>query len=155
MKTGRKLKVVIDTNLFVAAYWNRQSASAKIISACLAGGIHAVYTPAIEKELWTIIRAIRAREEFVARVSNFLGRAELISPWAQVDVRTEDPDDQKFLVCAASADADFIITSDDHLLRLRTVGKTVIIKPGEFWRDIYNAGGGISEKGPREERIGE
>lgn len=131
-----KLRVVLDTNLFVAAYWNRHSASARIIEACLEGQLQAVYTPSIEKELWTIMRAIRVREEFTAIVSNFIGRAELVSPWAQVDVRTEDPDDQKFLVCAVSADADYLISSDAHLLTLRTIGKTEIIKPGEFWRDV-------------------
>ena len=131
-----KPKVVLDTNLFVAAYWNRRSASARIIEACLAGQVQAYYTPEIERELWVVIRNIRAREEFAAIVSNLIGRAEMISPWAQVDVRTEDPEDQKFLVCAASANADYLITSDVHLLKLRTVGKTVIIKPGAFWRDV-------------------
>jgi putative PIN family toxin of toxin-antitoxin system len=130
-----KIKVVLDTNLFVAAYWNRHSASAKIINACLEGELQAYYTPEVERELWVVIRNIRAREEFAAIVSNFIGRAERVAPWAQVDVCTEDPEDQKFLVCAASADADYLITSDDHLLRLRTVGRMEIMKPGEFWRD--------------------
>jgi len=130
------LKVVLDTNLFVAAYWNRQSASAKIIQACLAGELQPCYTPEIERELWVVIRNIRAREDYAAVVSNFIGRAAPVDPWAQVEVRTEDPEDQKFLVCAASADADYLITSDDHLLKLRTVGKTAIIKPAAFWRDV-------------------
>jgi putative PIN family toxin of toxin-antitoxin system len=133
--TGMELRVVLDTNLFVAAYWNKQSASARIIAACLAGDLQACSTPEIERELWIVIRNIRAREEFAATVSNLIGRAERISPWAEVDVHTDDPEDQKFLVCAASADADYLITSDDHLLRLRTVGRTKIVKPGEFWNE--------------------
>jgi putative PIN family toxin of toxin-antitoxin system len=131
-----RLKVVLDTNLFVAAYWNRHSASAKTIDACLAGEFQAYYTPEVEKELWIVIRTIRVREEYAAVVSNFLARAKPVAPWAEVDVRSEDPADQKFLVCAASADADYLITSDDHLLSLRNVGRTVIIKPGQFWREV-------------------
>jgi putative PIN family toxin of toxin-antitoxin system len=131
-----KLRVVLDTNLFVAAYWNRQSASSKIIQACLDGMLQAYYTPEVERELWIVIRNIRAREEFAAFVSNFIGRAERIAPWAQVAIRTEDPEDQKFLICAVSADANYLITSDDHLLTLRTVGIAEIMKPAQFWRDM-------------------
>ncbi len=130
------IKVVLDTNLFVAAYWNKQSASAKIIGACVEGKLQAYYTLEIERELWIIMRNIRARDEYLARVSNFLGRAEVVSSWANVEVRAEDPEDQKFLVCAVSADADYLISSDDHLLRLGTVSRTEIIKPSVFWRDV-------------------
>lgn len=131
-----KLRVVLDTNLFVAAYWNRRSASAKIIAACLAGELQACCTPEVERELWIIMRNIRAREEFMATVSNFIGRAERVDPHARVEVRTEDPEDQKFLVAAASADADYLISNDDHLLRLGRVVKTEIIKPGDFWANM-------------------
>ncbi|MCL5103130.1 MAG: putative toxin-antitoxin system toxin component, PIN family [Armatimonadetes bacterium] len=130
---------MLDTNLFVAAYWNRHSASAKIISACLAGDIQAYYTADVERELWIIMRNIRARDEYKATVSNFIGRAEQVSPWAEVDVRSDDPEDQKFLICAASADADYLITSDDHLLKLGHVDRTRIVRPGVFWREV--AGG--------------
>ncbi|MBI2842308.1 MAG: putative toxin-antitoxin system toxin component, PIN family [Armatimonadetes bacterium] len=132
----QQLKVVLDTNLFVAAYWNRRSASARIIEACLSGHLQVYYTSEVERELWLIMRNIRARDEFRATVSNLIGRAEQVSAQAKVDVRTEDPEDQKFLECAVSANADYLITSDDHLLRLRKTGKTVIIKPGDFWREI-------------------
>lgn len=134
MDDGMEPRVVLDTNLFVAAYWNRQSASARIISACLEGRVRAYYTSEVEHELWVVIRNIRAREEYAAVVSNFIGRAERVVPWAEVEVRTEDPEDQKFLVCAASADADYLITSDEHLLRVGSVGRAKIVKPGEFWR---------------------
>jgi uncharacterized protein len=139
------MKLVLDTNLFVAAYWNRGSASAKIIDACLRGEFQAVYTPDMEHELWIIMRAIHAREEYAAGVSNFLARAQKVQPWASVQVQSEDPDDQKFLVCAVSAGADYIVTSDIHLLKLEKVDGTEIIKPGELWRS-YNADRRVSEE---------
>lgn len=131
-----KQRVVLDTNLFIAAYWNKRSASARIITACTAGEFQACYTPEVENELWVVLRTIRVREEYIAEVSNFLGRAKRVDPWAKVDVQSEDPADQKFLVCAASADADYLITSDEHLLKIKTVGRTKIVKPGEFWRTV-------------------
>lgn len=47
----------------------------------------------------------------------------------------------KFLVCAVSADADYLISSDDHLLALGTGGRTEIMNPGAFWREITDADG--------------
>jgi len=136
MFMNNKIRVVLDTNLFVAAYWNRRSASWDIINACLNGELQAFYTPEIETERWIVMGNIRANDSYRALVSNFIGRAELVSPWAQVEEHTADPDDQKFLVCAASADADYLISSDDHLLTLGTVNRTVIMKPGVFRRKV-------------------
>lgn len=43
-----------------------------------------------------------------------------------------DPNDLKYLEAAASADADFLISSDKDLLALKTFGKTQIVTPNKF-----------------------
>lgn len=132
-----RLRIVLDTNSIVAAYWNRRSASARIIEACIAGEFQACYTSDVEAEVWRIIQNIKASEEYVAVMKSFFGRAERVEPWAEVDIRAEDPDDQKFLICAASADANYLITSDDHLLKIKSIGRTRILKPGVFWQIVH------------------
>ena len=37
---------------------------------------------------------------------------------------TDDPEDNKILECSQEADADFIVTGDNHLLKLRAVSYT-------------------------------
>jgi predicted nucleic acid-binding protein len=44
------LRVVLDTNLFIATYWNRSTASARIIKACIDGELQAYYTPEMNRE---------------------------------------------------------------------------------------------------------
>ena len=43
-----------------------------------------------------------------------------------------DPDDNRIIECAVEAASDFIVTADNHLLRLGTYEGIPIITPGEF-----------------------
>jgi putative PIN family toxin of toxin-antitoxin system len=56
----------------------------------------------------------------------------LIQPTAKIHRITKDPDDNKFIECAAAADADFIISGDIHLLELGTYKGIQIITPADF-----------------------
>ena len=51
---------------------------------------------------------------------------------AALTQKSRDRKDNKFLVCASEAQADYLITSDDDLLALKTYEKTRIIPPQEF-----------------------
>jgi len=130
--------VVLDTNLFVAAYWNARCASAWIIEMCLSGEAEALCTADIARELRYVIRTIRARGDYAARVENFIRSARMVEPVA-VPERAPDPDDQKFLECAA-AGADWLVTSDEHLLGIRGAGRAVIVKPASFLREAQAGG---------------
>ena len=55
MNNERKCKIVLDTNLFVAAYFNRGSSSAKIIEGCLQNKYKAVFSAQIVKEMFFIL----------------------------------------------------------------------------------------------------
>jgi uncharacterized protein len=44
-----------------------------------------------------------------------------------------DPDDDKFIDCAVSGGADFIVSGDAHLLDLKSVLNVKIIKPNIFF----------------------
>lgn len=127
--------VVLDTNLFVAACWNPTSASATIIAMCRSGDLRALITDAIVRELRRIVpRAVRSRPACLEQMESFIASAGRVTA-VEVPERSEDPDDQKFLECAA-AGADFLITSDDHLLRMRQVAQAEIVKPSAFLRRI-------------------
>lgn len=137
--------VVLDTNLFVAAYWNRHSASADILRACLEGRVRLYYTRQIRKELYLILRNISASEPYRRRVDDILGLGTEIPAPGGLSVIAEDPEDDKFLECAQLARADYLVTSDDHLLRLKQFNGTRIVKPSEL-RRVLSASGGASYK---------
>ena len=57
--------------------------------------------------------------------------AELTAP-GRLSVVADDPEDDKFLECAQLAEAGYLVTNDDHLLRLGSFDGTRILKPSEF-----------------------
>ncbi len=59
-------------------------------------------------------------------------KASKVKPTQKVFKVKEDPDDNKFLECALEGKADYLITSDRHLLELGEFSKTKICKPTQF-----------------------
>jgi putative PIN family toxin of toxin-antitoxin system len=125
-------RVVLDTNLIVAAYWNRRSASAKVLSACLDGRLSLFYSEQIRKEIHLILRSIRAKDEFKRRVDKALASGTEIGVPGFLSVVKDDPEDDKFLECALYARAEYVVTSDEHLLRIGEFEGIRIIKPIEM-----------------------
>lgn len=64
--------------------------------------------------------------------SDILAFTENVRPTHRVDVITADPTDNRILECAVAAEADYIVTGDKHLLRLRAFVNTQIIRPAEL-----------------------
>jgi predicted nucleic acid-binding protein len=55
-------RVVLDTNVLVAAAYNPDSASRRVVEACLGGELTAVLSPALRREYEFILsRTIRGR----------------------------------------------------------------------------------------------
>lgn len=126
------MKIVLDTNLFIAAYFNRRSSSAKIIEGCLQDKYKAAFSAQIVKEIYLILRNIKAKENFLKKIEKLLQKAIMVENPPKVKVVSEDPDDDKFIACALEENADYIITSDTHLLKLKRFKDIKICKPSQF-----------------------
>lgn len=123
------ITIILDTNVFVAAYWAPSSASARLIRACIDGFARALYTDEIKSEVMHILGLIKVSSDYMEWVEEFWSIAENVEPVVVDSVRTKDPDDQKFLEAAVGGDADFIVTNDDHLLSVNYIGRTEILTP--------------------------
>ena len=128
------LKVVLDTNIFIAAYFNRKSASARIIDLCLENKHELIFSSRLRKEVGLILKNVRAEREFRERIRTLFTNASQIKPTQKVFTVKEDPEDNKFLECSLEGKADYLITSDKHLLELGEFAKTKICKPTRFLR---------------------
>lgn len=62
--------------------------------------------------------------------------AELVQVKTRLHVIAEDPSDDKFLECAVDGKADWIVSRDHHLLRLKSFRGTQIGSPGDFLRRL-------------------
>jgi putative PIN family toxin of toxin-antitoxin system len=58
--------------------------------------------------------------------------ARLVKPAVRLDVIKEDPPDNRILECAVTGGADYIVTGDKDLLRLRKYDAIRIFKVSEF-----------------------
>lgn len=50
----------------------------------------------------------------------------------EISIIEDDPDDNRILECATASDSKFIITNDNHLLRLKKFRDIIIISPKQF-----------------------
>jgi len=115
-------KVVIDTNIFVAGLLDSKSSSNFIIELFLQDKFTLLISPSILRELKEILTrrplarlANRPVNEFLITLEK---KAEKVSPTEKVRVIKDDPQDNKFLECALTGEADFIVSGDHHLLNL-------------------------------------
>jgi hypothetical protein len=133
------MKIVIDTNLLVAAFFNKRSASFKILKMAKEGRVQVLWTEPIKREaqkiLTNIQHALRAvsKKRFSFKGKEFLSQVfreenKIINP-PKLDIIKEDPDDNKFLSCALKGKADLIITNDNHLLKIKNFKQIPILTP--------------------------
>jgi putative PIN family toxin of toxin-antitoxin system len=127
-------RVVLDTNVFVAAYWAPKSASARLIRACIDRAVQAVYTDQVKRETVAILKQIRLPESYFRYLEPIWEGAERVEPVRVDDVPIDDPDDRKFLEAAAGGEVDFLATNDDHLLSVGYIRRTEILSPGSLAR---------------------
>jgi putative PIN family toxin of toxin-antitoxin system len=128
------ITVILDTNVFVAAYWARSSASARLLRACLDGRVQAQYSPEVKREVMRTLRTIKVHQSYLRSIDAFWDSAIQIEAAAVTSVSAADPDDQKFLEAAAGGGTDYLATNDDHLLSVGYVGRTEILTPGSLAR---------------------
>jgi predicted nucleic acid-binding protein len=79
--------------------------------------------------------------EYGAIVSDLWQRSEVIHP-AGEPPPCRDEDDRKYLHCARDANADFLVTSDNDLLTVESIGGCRIVTPSELWQIIQEEAGG-------------
>lgn len=130
------LKVVIDANVWVSALWS--DGKPRRIRERLERGQFRLF---FAEELLDECREVLARPKFakqidanqVALVLELIrNRATFVDLPALIPAISRDPSDDKYLVCAATAACDFLVTGDPDLLTVGSFGKTKIVKPAEF-----------------------
>ena len=127
-----KPRVVLDTNVLVAAAYAPQSASRRIVESCLAGKLVPVASTAVCREYHLILaRAVRV-EGYLDRLAEWLEQLELAEPSETPRLVPDDPDDDKFLAAAVPGKAGWLVTNDRHLTSLDPYREVRIVPSGRF-----------------------
>jgi putative PIN family toxin of toxin-antitoxin system len=138
-KTPPKI-IVVDTNVLIRATFQKPSPlSLRIYQAIREQVCLLAISPAILAELREVISrnyivrlthtTPEQREVYINELSEI---SILTSGQASITKESRDRKDNKFLVCASEAQANYLITSDEDLLALKIYEKTRIIPPQKF-----------------------
>ncbi|MDG5813951.1 putative toxin-antitoxin system toxin component, PIN family [Chitinispirillales bacterium ANBcel5] len=123
--------VVVDTNVFVAAAFNANSASARIVRAIGDNTVNMVWNDRTRDEIvFTISRIPLLSSKSVERL--FRRDKKFEKKLNEEDyVSIEDPADRKFAALAFESNST-LISSDMHLLGKRRALKVTVLSPQEF-----------------------
>jgi putative PIN family toxin of toxin-antitoxin system len=130
------VKVVLDTNVLLAAYGTRGLCEA-VLTACLAA--HDVYVsePILEELKEHLGGKFKLPATRIDEILDFLkAECTLVKPDAVPNDACRDPDDLAVLGTALAAEADCIVTGDKDLLILKRYKMISIFSPRAFYQRL-------------------
>jgi len=137
---AERLKVVLDTNVYIASFAFPKGRTAVIWRAAREGRYHLLVSPAIIQETAGVLRSDFGWEDHrvqkaIRRVCDVAGDG-IVVPRTAIRVVTSDPDDNRILECALDGKADIIVSNDHHLLDLKAYGGVPILAGVDFRRTL-------------------
>ncbi len=130
------MKVVIDTNVFISSFFRSSINPIKIINLWKSGKITICISKEIFEEYFEVlIRLGLANEPELKELADIFQRKEnmiYLNMVPKINLEINDKDDLKFIECALTCKADYIISGDKHLLNLKEYKHIKILSPGEF-----------------------
>jgi putative PIN family toxin of toxin-antitoxin system len=140
-RSRRRLRVVIDTNLFVSGMTNRIGLPRQLlrnwfderVELLLSGEQHAELIDVFGRP--AIIQRYQLGFEELAELFAGLSAAERITPASPLPLAVRDPKDEPILATALDGKADYLVTGDKDLLVLAgdpRLGTLRIVTVAEF-----------------------
>jgi uncharacterized protein len=132
------LRVTADTNIYISAL-NFGGMPERFLRLAEAGGIQLITSDAILTEVGKVLRGDKFAwpEEEIDKALRQLSRfSERVQPTHTLDIITVDPPDNRILECADAGRADYIVSGDHHLLRLKQHGNAPIVRVADFLKQL-------------------
>jgi putative PIN family toxin of toxin-antitoxin system len=108
------VRVVLDTNVLLSACWSPTGLEARLVSLSISGQLTACVSTAVLAEY----RDVLSRPKFIGMrviadetLNSFESAATVVQPTTTLRVSPDD-DDNRFLECAAAAQADYLISGN-------------------------------------------
>ena len=133
------MKVVIDTNIFISGiFW--KGASNKVIINWKEGKFILVTSLEAVSEIIKVLKdfKIRLSDDMIRKWIDLIVRNSIIvEPKERINIVKDDQKDNIFIETAVAGNVDYIISQDNHLLKLKEFRGIKIITPEEF-NKIYD-----------------
>ncbi len=133
------MRVVLDTNQHISAIIRPDGHPAQIVQLWRIGLIELAISPDILEEFEAVVHRPRIQQKYNlsdADINEYLEvlrtTTVLVPGTVIVDAVPDDPDDNIIIACAIEAEADFIVSGDQHLLSLGSYHGISIVKAIDF-----------------------
>ena len=134
------IRIVLDTNTIISAVGWKHSKPRRILEVCLSGKYLLVESPGLLKEFVAVMERPKfhfipeeQKKELVTRLINY---CEIVEPKKKLNIIKSDPADNKVLECALEGKAQYIVSGDNHLLRLKDFMGIRIVTAAEFLETV-------------------
>lgn len=130
------MRVVVDTNVFVSSFFNPKGAPRGIIDLWKKGQLILCVTEEILEEYIEVLArlGLSGEPELEELLEMFKRKESIIftKSTQKLHVVEADPDDNKFIECAAEIRVSCIISGDKHLTKIKKYRDIKIIPPMDF-----------------------
>jgi putative PIN family toxin of toxin-antitoxin system len=128
------MRIVIDTNIFVSSFFG--GIPRRIVAYWFSGNVILCVSRPILKEYLEVLGRFRFnREDLFGRLVTAFEKGPNVlfvdNPKEQNWIE-EDPGDNKFVACAVSLHAEYIVSGDSHLREAGEIGGVEILSPREM-----------------------
>ena len=127
------MRIVLDTNIYISAAIIGRVCE-EILRICRFGNIEVFISDDIIIEIETKLKEKFFWNDKQIKVfkENILEFTNIIKTTNKISYIKDDVDDDKILECAISAESDYIISEDKHLIKLKSFRNIKILKPADF-----------------------
>ncbi len=133
------MKIVLDTNVLINGFKDEYSYEKKIIDAVRSGEIEAFANRQTMQENRLISSQLIDNSDYEQELRELFAQIHWVVNRRQVHI-VRDHEDNKILESAVEAGADFLVTSDNDLLREESYKGVKIVNPSEFWAQFKDEG---------------
>lgn len=133
------MRVVLDTNQHISAIIRPTGHPAQIVKLWRIGLIELAISPPILEEFEIVVHRPRIQRKYNLSDANIAEYLEVLRTFTilvpgtiTINAVPDDPDDNIIIACAIEAEADVIISGDQHLLSIESYQGIPIIKAVDF-----------------------
>lgn len=115
------MKIVCDSNIIVSGFLFRGNES-RLLELVDERKMQNFISKKIIEEIARVLAYPKLKTTYEERekiISKLIEISIIAEPKRQINAVKEDPADNKFIECAVEANADYIISGDKHLLKLK------------------------------------
>jgi uncharacterized protein len=133
------MRVVLDANIFASALISDEGNPARIINRWLAGEFDLLLSRPIVDEILKVTGYERIQNKYAKVGENRLEFVALVEengiwvePSETIDIVSADESDNRYIECAVTGNAQYIVSGDQHLLGIGDYQGIIIVTPAMF-----------------------